>query len=153
MKLKAIMAALLGMLLLGTNQSPVLADNLIKVQVTCYCENGVTCTGISAKDGIIASSRDWLGYVAVVYEVDEDGDIGNYIGTFAIEDVGYGAPVGHGLASEFEGRESAGTVETGLTFDFRKPTLDACREFMEETYTGEGTTGSEVYLKVVKGEG
>ena len=152
MKLKALSAAIVGMLLLTADQRPVQADNLIKVQVTCYCEPGITCTGSSKKDNIIASKREYLGYVAVVYHVADDGNVGDYIGTFPIDDIGYGAPTGFGR-SEFYGRDSAGTVETGLTFDFRKPTNNACREFMAETYTGEGTTGSEVYLKIVKGEG
>jgi hypothetical protein len=154
MKLKAITAAFVGMLLVGSNQMPVRADSLIKAQVTCYCEPGATCTGSTKKDKIIASKREWLGYVAVVYKVDEDGEVGEYIGTFPIEDIGYGAPMtGSGLSSDFEGRDCAGTVETGLTFDFRKPTNAACVEFMKGTFTGGGTTGSEVYIKVVKGVG
>jgi hypothetical protein len=154
MKLKAITAAFVGMLLVGSNQMPVRADSLIKAQVTCYCEPGATCTGSTKKDKIIASKREWLGYVAVVYKVDEDGEVGEYIGTFPIDDIGYGAPMtGSGLSSEFEGRDCAGTVETGLTFDFSKPTNAACVEFMKGTFTGGGTTGSEVYIKVVKGVG
>lgn len=153
MRKNIMSAAVVGLLLLVIHTTPVQADSLIKAQVTCYCESGLTCTGSDKQDGIIASKREWLGYIAVVYKVNEDGGVGEYIGSFPIEDVGYGRPVGHGTKSEFEGRESAGTIETGLTFDFRKPTLDACFDFMIETYTGEGSTGSQVYIKVIKGEG
>lgn len=156
---KMIIVAVLGALLFST---PVQAQipktetdscvNIVKVQVTCYSEQGLTCTGSDRKDGIVASNRDWLGYVIIAYKVNEDGSRGDYIGTYEIADVGYGAPLGFGQ-SEFYGKGSIGSVETGLTFDFRKPDAEKCNEFMQTTYTGEGSTGSEVYIQVIQGEG
>jgi hypothetical protein len=56
-------------------------------------------------------------------------------------------------SSELKKGEKPGTIETGLTLDFRQPTYEKCVEFMQETMTYQGTTGSEVYALVVKGDG
>ena len=147
-------AAFVGMLLFMT--SPVRADSLMKVQVTCYAEPGKTYSGSSRTDGIIASKKEWQGCIANVWQVDEDGEPGEFLGIYEILDIGYGhALEGSGTKSDLCGYEGepAGTVETGLTFDFRQPDYDSCLEFMNDTFTGGGTTGSEVFVQLVRGEG
>ena len=72
-----------------------------------------------------------------------------------VADLGYGAPVeyfGEGSSERKKGRK-AGTIETGLTIDFRQSSYANCVKFMKETMTGSGATGSEVYALVVKGVG
>jgi len=124
-----------------------------KVQCTCYIEAGKpTCSGSYKMDGIIATAPEHIGKVAQVYEVAEDGGIGNFIGYFEASDTGYGAPTGYGI-SAYKGRTSAGTIETGITIDFRKPNMKKATEFMTDTFTGEGKTGSQVYVIFEDGEG
>ena len=121
--------------------------------VTCYIEPGrATSTGSYKMDKIIAGAQEYVGCVAQVYRVAEDGGIGEFIGYYPIEDTGYGAPSGHG-ESRLKPGKSLGTIELGLTYDFRKPSMQEAKAFMKETYTGEGLTGSEVYIIIEKGEG
>lgn len=103
-------------------------------------------------DGIIAAAPEHVGKVAQVYSVAEDGGLGEFLGYFEVADTGYGAPTGYGK-SRYKGRRSAGTIELGITVDFRKPNMSAARQFMCDTYTGEGTTGSQVYIIIEEGEG
>jgi hypothetical protein len=124
-------------------------------QVTAYCEPGrLTATGSDAQEGIIAGSPEWIGRVAAVYRVETDGSIGDFIGLFPIEDTGYGHEIAaSGYNSEILKNKKPGTVETGITLDFRQKSEDACVEFMRSTYTGSGTTGSQVWVQIIKGEG
>lgn len=127
--------------------------NLLRSQVTCYIEPGrKTATGCNKMNGIIASAPEYLGYVAQVYKVAEDGGIGEFIGYYQVEDTGYGAPSGYGK-SIYKGKKSAGTIELGLTYDFRQPDYAHAKKFMIETYTGNGTTYSEVYISLINGNG
>lgn len=122
-------------------------------QVTCYVEAGQpTCTGSYRMDGIIAAQPENVGKVAQVYKVAEDGSVGEFLGYFEVADTGYGAPSGYGK-SRYKGRRSAGTIELGITVDFRKPNMGEARRFMKTTYTGGGTTGSQVYIVMEDGEG
>lgn len=125
----------------------------IKTQVTCYIEKGKpTCTGSYKMDGIVAAAREHVGKVAQVYNVAPDGGIGEFIGYFEVADTGYGAPTGYGN-SFYKGRSSAGTIELGITVDFRKPNITTAKQFMADTYTGHGSTGSQVYIIMQDGEG
>lgn len=124
-----------------------------KIQCTCYIEAGKpTCMGSHRMDGTIAAARQHLGSVAQVYYVNSEGGIGDFIGYYEVNDTGYGAPTGRGK-SEYKGRKSLGTIEAGITIDFRKPGLKEAGEFMKDTFTGEGTTGSQVYVIFEDGEG
>lgn len=124
-------------------------------QVTGYCEPGrKTATGSSKQEGIIAGPPEWIGSIAAVY-LDDNGSIGEFLGYFPIEDTGYG----HSIAgasnyhSEILKNKIPGTVETGITLDFREKSEAACVDFMRLTYTGEGTTGSQVWVQILKGDG
>lgn len=152
--LKKFTVSLCGAVVLFT--APVRADTQIKVQVTCYAEPGKTYSGSDRIDGIIASKKEWQGCVVNVWKVDEDGTPGEFLGIYEILDIGYGHAIEWAdMHSELEGREGepVGTVETGLTFDFRQPDYSSCVDFMKDTFTGEGTTGSEVFVQIVRGEG
>lgn len=130
-------------------------EEYTSVQVTCYMEHGApTCTGSYRMDGTTAASKpEWLGYCAYLYKINDDGSLGDFITIVEFNDIGYGAPVGHGTKSDLRKGKSAGTIETGKTIDIRKSSMSQCKEFMKATYTGDGTTGSQVYMILVDGEG
>ena len=50
------------------------------VRCTCYIEHGITASGIQTRNGVIAGRKEWLGMAAVLYEVKEDGTLGDFIG-------------------------------------------------------------------------
>lgn len=130
-------------------------EEYTSVQVTCYIESGSpTCTGSYRMDGTTAASKpEWLGYCAYLYKINDDGSLGDFIDIVEFNDIGYGAPVGYGTKSDIRKGKSAGTIETGKTIDIRKSSMNECNNFMKYTYTGEGTTGSQVYMILVDGEG
>lgn len=129
--------------------------NPFLVQVTAYCEPGKpTATGSYQQEGVVAANPEWLGSTAAVYKVEEDGSIGEFIGYYPIADTGYGHSIpASGYKSEIIRGKNIGTVETGLTLDFRQKSYSECKRWMVETYTGHGSTGSEVYVQIIKGVG
>lgn len=129
--------------------------NSYLAQATAYCEPGrQTATGSSKQEGIIAGPPEWIGSIAAVY-LDDNGTIGEFLGYYPILDTGYGHSIAaaKGYKSEILKNKIPGTVETGITLDFREKSIDKCRDFMRLTYTGEGSTGSQVWVQIVKGEG
>ena len=67
---------------------------LIKAHATAYCLEGHTASGIEVREGICAmSDSSLIGMTAVVYQRLPDGEIGDYIGTYEIEDTGCAANV------------------------------------------------------------
>ena len=135
--------------------TPVRAETPIRIQVTCYAEPGMTYSGTERTSGIVASKKEWQGYAVNVWKV-ENNEPGEFLGTYEILDVGYGHSMdGTGLHSELEGYEGkpCGTIESGLTMDFRQPDYSSCLSFMKDTFTGSGSTGSEVFVQIINGEG
>lgn len=63
--------------------------NMVKMRATAYCLHGTTYTGKHTRHGIAATgNKDLLGMTAVVYQRLPDGDIGDLIGIYEIEDTG-----------------------------------------------------------------
>jgi hypothetical protein len=124
-------------------------------QATAYCEPGrLTATGSSAQEGIVAGPPEWIGSIAAVYLVASDGSIGDFLGLYPVEDTGYGHSLSvQGYKSSILKNKVPGTVETGITLDFREKSEADCYAFMLMTYTGSGTTGSQVWVQIIKGEG
>lgn len=129
--------------------------NPYRAQVTAYCEPGkVTATGSSLQAGIVAGAPEWIGSLAAVYRVETDGGIGGFIGYYPIEDTGYGHEIAaSGYKSKILKGKKPGTVETGITLDFRQKSYKECADFMRMTLTGHGSTGSEVWVQIIRGEG
>lgn len=124
-------------------------------QVTAYCEPGrMTATGSSKQEGIIAGPSEWIGSIAAVY-LDDGGKIGEFLGYYPIDDTGYGHSIdgAQKYKSEILKNKTPGTVETGITLDFREKSIANCKDFMRLTFTGEGSTGSQVWVQIIKGEG
>lgn len=129
--------------------------NPYRAMVTAYCEPGKrTATGSSKQEGIVAAKSEWMGSIAAVYKVESDGSIGDFIGYFPIDDTGYGhALVSDQYKSEILKNKKVGTIETGLTLDFRQKSYRECKRWMLATYTGHGSTGSECWVQIIKGVG
>ena len=117
----------------------------VKLRCTCYCDEGVTASGKQTRPGIVAAKKEWLGYVACLNAVNEDGSIGEFIGYFEILDTGYGAETGVGESSIIKGK-SLGTIESGKTIDIYYPTVHQAEEWID-------TYGDYVYVLLVDGEG
>lgn len=81
----------LGLLLTVLMTTTVKAETieLHKMTLTCYYPTGnKTCSGIEPYYGIAASKKEWIGKTAIVYERKENGNIGDFIGTYEIQDTG-----------------------------------------------------------------
>lgn len=58
------------------------------IRCTVYDDLGYTASGQYVRDGIIAGKAEWMGSVAVLWEVNEDGTIGDFIGFYEFLDTG-----------------------------------------------------------------
>lgn len=99
------------------------------VECTAYCDEGITASGKQTVEGrTIAGAREWLGCIAVLYEVDEDGSIGDFIGIYEFTDTGYGKD---------------GDIPRGETVDIFMKEEAACVEWGRR----------EVYVQIIDGRG
>lgn len=99
------------------------------VECTAYCDEGVTASGKTTMEGqTIAGAREWLGCIAVLYEVEEDGSIGDFIGLYEFTDTGYGKD---------------GDIPRGETIDTFMNGEDRCLEWGRR----------DVYVQIIRGEG
>lgn len=81
---------------------------------TAYCLTGLTATETQARPGIAASKREWFGKTAKVYK-NQNGDVGELIGTYVIEDTGGKA------------------IQNGSVIDIWLPTEEECKQFGRKT--------------------
>ena len=98
----------------------------MKIRCTCYTasEGSITADGWKVREGIISGKKEWLGYTAILYDMDM-----NLIGIFEFKDTG-----GHH------------TLVNGTSVDVFRYTLDDCFDWIE-------TYGDYVYIQIVKAEG
>ena len=107
------------------------------VECSAYCYNGrCTASGKPTIEGVtIAGKKEWLGRTAVLYEVNDDGGIGEFIGYREFTDTGYGQ-----ASTLYPGY---GTIQTGecvdLYFDDRQTALEWGRR--------------KIYIQVIDGCG
>jgi hypothetical protein len=131
------------------------SGNPVLMPVTAYIEKGKpTATGNTKACGILAAKEEWLGCTAILYKVADDGRIGDIIGIFPIEDIGYGKSTGYGI-SDFKGRKSAGDIELGCCIDMRCASYSDCLLFLRSTFVGAeySRSGSAVYFQLLDAEG
>lgn len=81
---------------------------------TAYCLTGLTATETQARPGIAASKREWFGKTAKVYK-NQDGNVGELIGEYVIEDTGGKA------------------IRNGSVIDIWLPTEAECKQFGRKT--------------------
>ena len=117
----------------------------VKVRCTCYLDSGTTASGHQTRPGIMAAKKEWIGCVACINAVNEDGSVGEFIGFYEILDTGYGRETGIGESQILKGR-TLGTIETGDTIDIWQPTRHQAEEWID-------TYGDYVYITIVEGVG
>lgn len=109
--------------LLGKMPVTPWGDDLQKVRCTCYLPTGnKTADGTVPYEGIIASNRDHLGDVAVLYSVD-----GEFIGFFECRDIGGHRKLRNGTA------------------------IDVYRDNMDRAWEWVGEWGDYVYIYWIEG--
>jgi 3D (Asp-Asp-Asp) domain-containing protein len=106
-----------------------------KVRCTCYVDRGTTASGKTTREGIVAGKREWIGCVAALYQVNEDGKLGDFIGYYEFLDTGYGIQTDYG-----------GSIQLGQSIDVWQPS-------MKDAYNWVGQYGDYVYMKIIKGVG
>ena len=86
---KYILIGAIAALIFSTAYNFYHEKNMIKMHATAYCLHGTTYTGKKTRHGIAATgNKDLLGMTAVVYQRLPDGQIGELIGIYEIEDTG-----------------------------------------------------------------
>ena len=108
------------------------------VRCTCYIEHGITASGIQTRNGIIAGRKEWLGMAAVLYEVKEDGTLGDFIGYYEFCDTGAG------IDTDSDG--IGDTTATGNSVDVWQHNMGSARAWVKEH-------GDYVYMQIVPAVG
>ena len=108
------------------------------VRCTCYIEHGITASGIQTRNGIIAGRKEWLGMAAVLYEVKEDGTLGDFIGYYEFCDTGAGI--------DTDGDGNGDTIRTGNSVDVWQPNMESAIAWIKEH-------GDYVYMQIVPAVG
>ena len=108
------------------------------VRCTCYIDRGITASGIQTREGIIAGRKEWIGMMAVLYEVKEDGTLGNFIGCYEFCDTGAGI--------DTDGDGNGDTIRTGNSVDVWQPSMTNAKAWIREH-------GDYVYMQIVDGKG
>lgn len=101
------------------------------IRCTCYCDYGYTKSGQYVREGIMAGKKEWLGMTAYIWEVDEDGTVGDFIGIYEFLDTGYGIN---------------GSLKNGTSIDVWVPSEDAVWDWI-------GEHGDYVYLQIIDAKG
>ena len=108
------------------------------VRCTCYIEHGITASGIQTRNGIIAGRKEWLGMAAVLYEIKEDGTLGDFIGYYEFCDTGAGIDTDNDGIGD--------TIRTGNSVDVWQPNMESARAWIKEH-------GDYVYMQIVPAVG
>ena len=107
------------------------------VECSAYCYNGrCTASGKPTIEGVtIAGKREWLGRTALLYEVNDDGGIGEFIGYREFTDTGYGTD-----STLYPGY---GTIQTGECVDL----------YFDDEQTALEWGRRKIYIQVINGCG
>lgn len=104
------------------------------IRCTSYLVTGTTASGEYTRYGILAGKRDWLYKNANLYSVNEEGNIGEHIGTFQFLDTGAGI--------DTDGDGYGDSIINGLSIDVWQPNEEAMNQWI-------GTYGDYVYLELL----
>ena len=132
------MAAFILVLATSHIQTSATESGLRKIRATCYCEHGLTYSGCYTREGIIAGRKEDIGDVAAIYEVAEDGGVGDFIGYFEILDCGAGF--------DTDGDGKGDSTIKGKTVDVFRNDMNGVNEWIK-------IYGDYVYIKIIKAEG
>ena len=136
---KRVISCLLviGLLLFAALSAKADEGEPFKMYTTAYHHGEITASGVPVRRGICAVKREWMGLTAIVYEYKPDGSMGDMIGIWECLDTGFGG--------DADG-DGVGSIESGKVIDMYFPTLEECRDWMEQT-------GGKVYVQLVDAEG
>lgn len=131
--MKAFKVALLtgiSILLLGSKTQAADFSQPTKIRCTCYTstEGSVTASGGKVREGIIAGKREWMGKVAVLYDMNM-----NIIGIYEFKDTGAGI--------DTDGDGKGDSIINGKSVDVYRDTLERCREWIDNN-------GDYVYMQI-----
>ena len=101
--------------------------NATLIRCTGYNDIGYTRSGEWTRHGVVAGKYEWLGQSCNLYRQNEDGTMGELIGTYEFLDTGYGIN---------------GSLEKGTSIDVWHPTEDAVWDWMAEY-------GDYVYIEFI----
>lgn len=113
-------------------------EEVVKIRCTCYCEHGITASGQKTRYGIVAGKKDWLGCVATLYQINEDGSIGEFIGQFEFKDTGAGM--------DTDGDGKGDSIKNGQS-------IDVWINSLSEAYEWRDKYGDYIFIKIIRGEG
>lgn len=109
-----------------------------KIRCTCYCHSGITASGQQTREGIAAGRKDWLGCVAGIYSIAENGELGEFLGYYEFLDTGAGM--------DTDGDGKGDSIIRGQSIDLFKNSLDDAKAWIREH-------GDYVYLQIIEAEG
>ncbi len=109
----------------------------IRMLTTAYHHGEITASGHRTRQGICAVRREWIGKTALVWECEDSGEMGEFLGIWECLDTGFGAD------SDGDGM---GSIQEGRVIDMYFPTPEEAEEWME-------ITGGRVYVQLVDAEG
>lgn len=108
------------------------------IRCTCYIEHGVTASGKHTRANTIAGAPEWLGYTAALYEMTEEGGLGEFIGYYEFIDTGAGI--------DTDGDGKGDTILNGESVDVWQPDMDHANQWVEDH-------GDYVMMKIIRGKG
>ena len=108
------------------------------IRCTVYCDSGTTASGQQTRYGIVAGRKEWMGCTAALYDIKEDGSIGDFIGYFEFLDTGAGI--------DTDGDGYGDSIINGTSIDVWVPSEEAAREWQREH-------GDHVMLQIIPGVG
>lgn len=109
-----------------------------KIRCTCYIEHGITASGQKTRPHTAAGPREWLGCVGALYQVKEDGTMGDFIGYYEFTDTGAGI--------DTDGDGKGDTIINGESIDVWEPDIEMAQEWID-------INGDYVYMKLIRGKG
>lgn len=110
-----------------------------KIRATCYTWTGNPCKNgnYPVGDLTLAGREEWLGKTCIMYAVNEDGGIGDFIGYFQFDDTGYGINVPD---------SDKGTIQLGQSIDVYRNNMSSVKDWIH-------AYGDYVYIQVVDAKG
>lgn len=99
-------------------------EGVTRVRCTCYTIDGITASGQHTRQGIVAGKKEWLGCVAVLYDIN-----GEFIGFYEVLDTG-----------------GTNAIRSGKTIDVWVEDDEAVREWQRKF-------GDYVYIQIIEAEG
>lgn len=127
---KAIYCTMGCALLLNTKVRAADITEPQKIRCTCYTSNegSITASGERVREGIVAGKREWMGKVAVLYDMDM-----NIIGIYEFKDTGAGI--------DTDGDGKGDTIKSGKSIDVYRDTMERCHEWINKN-------GDYVYMQI-----